>query len=177
MSKHSRTALTLLAVSAIGVGSLSALAQGAAPGSASPAIATQGEALVQKAQFRDRKGRGGRRGGAMMQMLQRADADNDGSVTQGEVDAFVAAQVSEADADNDGAIALDEFQAIYLEQTRPRMVDAFQALDEDGDGSVTTAELDSRFGSIVERFDRNDDGALSADDRRERGGRRGRGDR
>ena len=40
------------------------------------------------------------------------------------------------------------------------MVDRFQDLDAEGDGAVTQAEMDKRFGSIVERMDRNDDGQV-----------------
>ena len=108
------------------------------------------------------------RGLGVQRLLRQADADGSGSVTQDEIDTFLADQLTRADSDGDGALALDEFRTIFMEQTRPRMVDAFQNLDEDGDGRITSGEVAERFGSLVDRFDRNGDGALSADDRRRR---------
>ena len=169
MSRSSRLTLTVLAATAVGASTLLAGAQTVRPDA--PAVATEVERAVTPVQFRE--GRWGGRGGMARRMLTQADADGDGSVTQAEIDAFLAEQVRSADADADGSLALAEFETVFAEQTRPRMVDAFQALDEDGDGQITTAEIDGRFGSIVERLDRNGDGALSADDRR-RGGREGR---
>ena len=54
---------------------------------------------------------------------------------------------------------------------RARMVDRFQSLDEDGDGAVTLEEFQAPFAGAVAFMDRNEDGALGADDM----GRHGRG--
>lgn len=54
--------------------------------------------------------------------------------------------------------------------TWSRMVRAFQRLDVDGDGIISSDEMDGRFGDIVQQMDRNGDGALSVEDR---GGRDG----
>jgi len=125
--------------------------------------------------------KGGRGGPGMFgAMMQKVDADADGAVTQAEIDTFRATLVTGADTSGEGDISLDEFETIYLEMIRDRMVDAFQNLDSDGDGVVTQAEMDQRFGNVVEQMDRNDDGKIDADDRggHERGdGKRGdRGD-
>jgi len=120
--------------------------------------------------------RGGRHGG-MRAILREADADGDGALTQEELDAYVAETRALGDTDGDGNLTLAEFEAAWLAVTRPRMVDAFQALDEDGDAVVTAAELDARFGNVVARFDRNDDGRLDPSDRRGRGWWRGDDDR
>ena len=42
---------------------------------------------------------------------------------------------------------------------RERMVDQFQAHDDDGDGMVTAEEFGERFDRIMSRLDDNDDGA------------------
>ena len=120
--------------------------------------------------FRGHGGKQGKRGarGMMRQIMKKVDADGDGAITQAEVDAFRSSLVTEADASGDGNISLAEFETIYLQVVRNRMVDAFQRLDEDGDGLVTQAEMDAKFGTVVERMDRNDDGKL---DRSDRGGR------
>ena len=178
MSKHSHHALTLLAISALGVSTAVSIAQTNGPTEpAAPAIATDDTPQALPTHSRGGGFLNGRRGGrrnAMMQFFGEVDADNDGSVTQTEVDQFLANQLTQGDTDGDGSVNLDEFQVIYLERTRPAMVDAFQGLDDDGDGQITAAELSDRFGSVVQRMDRNGDDALSADDRGRRGERRGR---
>jgi len=126
--------------------------------------------------FRNGQDTGGGRG-MMGQILQKADTNGDRAVTQAEIDTFRAATVAKADASGEGSISLDEFEAIYLGMTRNRMVDAFQTLDVDGDGVVTQAEMDKRFGDIVARMDRNDDGQLDRADRGERADRGARPDR
>jgi EF hand len=103
-------------------------------------------------------------------MFTAADADADGSVTAEELAAFRAAKVAAADANADGALSLDEFQTVWLEAMQPRMVDAFQHLDADGDASITAAEVDDLVANVMDRMDRNGDGVINADDR----GRRGR---
>ena len=118
---------------------------------------------------------GGRHGGHGERALFRGlfeeiDADADGSATEAEVAAFRTAQLSAADANGDGSVSLDEFATAYFARIRPQMVDTFQAFDDDGDGAITSAELEARFDGLVSRLDRNDDGVLSPDDR---GPRRG----
>lgn len=119
---------------------------------------------------------GGRHGGGshregfggpvmMQKLFGLVDVNKDGSVTQDEIDAYRAEQVANADSNGDGALNIEEFDSIYRAMTRSRMVDIFQDFDADGDGTISPAELDDRFGSVVERMDRNDDGALSIEDR------------
>ncbi len=105
----------------------------------------------------------GRRGGGEMfrNIFDAVDANDDGAVTQEEVDAFRAAKLAEADASGDGALSIEEFDTLYREFTRFRMVDAFQELDADGDGVIGTEEIDGRLGRIVERMDRDGDGTLT----------------
>lgn len=123
----------------------------------------------------DRSRFGGREGhgdGAqmMLKLFAQIDADDNGEVTQAEIDAYRSAQISGADASGDGNLSIEEFDTLYRAFTRERMVDAFQRLDDDGDGQITPAELDLRLDGVVERMDRNGDGVLTIQDRR---GRRG----
>ena len=173
-----RKTLLILAVPALAVaGTATAQTAGAPPaGTQAPAADVAPERPV-PAQFfegrggheghgrRGMMGRGGAGAGMMMRLFEEVDADGDGSVTQAEVDAYRATRVGAADGNDDGSLSLDEFQTLWLEQMRPRMVDAFQHLDEDGDGQITEAELDQRVGRMVARLDRDGDGVLTLQDR------------
>jgi len=124
-----------------------------------------------------RKRHGGRGARGMMgAIMKKADANGDRAVTQEEIDTYRAGLVSGADVSGDGNLSLAEFETIYAQMIRERMVDVFQKLDADGDGQVTQAEMDKRFGNIVERMDRNQDGQLDRDDRAKRGHGKMRGD-
>jgi Ca2+-binding EF-hand superfamily protein len=129
--------------------------------------------------FGPRFGMGGHgmgHGGPMVrEMLANVDTDEDGAISQEEINVAIDARFTEFDADTDGNLSLEEFQALWAEITRPMTVRAFQFLDPDGDAAVSRDELDDRFGSAVAQFDRNDDGVLSPDDHRRRGGRGGPG--
>lgn len=133
--------------------------------------AMEKEMQASKAMNIDFRGHGdkhGKRGGGgmMRQILDKVDADGDGVITQADIDTFRVTIVTGADASGDGNISLAEFETIYLQIVRNQMVDAFQRLDEDGDGVVTPVEMDAKFGDVVERMDRNDDGKLDRDDQR-----------
>ncbi len=115
-------------------------------------------------------------GMGMMMVLRLADTNQDGALSQEEVDAFVAGQVEGADTDGTAGVTLEEFQTIWLSMTRPMMVRTFQFFDTDGDAVISQEEIDARFGDVVAKFDRNDDGKLDRDDHR-RGGKHHRGPR
>jgi Ca2+-binding EF-hand superfamily protein len=51
---------------------------------------------------------------------------------------------------------------------RERMVDRFQAHDDDGDGLVTAEEFGEPFTRMLSRLDENGDGELSRDELRDR---------
>lgn len=127
-----------------------------------------------QAKFRGENGFGGR--GEMFQnIMVEVDTDKNGSITQDEINAFRTAKVAAADTSKDGALSLEEFSVAYNELMRAKMVDAFQNFDDDANGSITAAELDARFGDVVAKMDRNGDGVLSKADRKERGGKGGKG--
>ena len=101
----------------------------------------------------------------VMEILHSIDADGDGKLTQAEIDKARNDRHSAHDADGDGSLGLEEFAGLWHETTHPLTVRAFQMLDTDGDAVVTRAEYDRPLARIVERLDRNGDGALSPDDR------------
>jgi Ca2+-binding EF-hand superfamily protein len=108
-----------------------------------------------------------------MEFFERFDGNQDGRLTQAEVDEVRRSQLTEFDQDSDGSLTLEEYQALWLDAMRERMVDRFQAHDDDGDGMVTVEEFSEPFDRMVSRLDANDDGALTPDEMHHRGERRG----
>ncbi len=109
---------------------------------------------------------GGDHGKRGHQMLKRYDSDQDGKLTQSEIDQGREANLAKFDSNQDGTLSLGEFEVLWLDFMRERMVDRFQDLDADGDSTVTSEEYKEPFASLVEDMDRNGDGALSRDDKR-----------
>jgi hypothetical protein len=105
------------------------------------------------------------------EMLKDVDTNADGKLSQDEINAAIDARFAEFDADKNGSLSLAEFEALWADITKPLTVRAFQFLDPDGDAAVAKAELDDRFGTLVSRLDRNEDGVLSEDDHPRHGGR------
>ncbi|MDA0241048.1 MAG: hypothetical protein O3A84_13620, partial [Proteobacteria bacterium] len=135
-----------------------------------------GEGKHQRAGYHGRRGHGGPgfRGQRGAGLIEQFDADKDGKLTQAELDQSRAAQHAKFDANKDGKLSLKEYEALWLDAMRTRMVRNFQRHDTDGDAAVTVEEFGARFAKMIERLDRNNDGALSKEDRRQRSeGRRG----
>jgi hypothetical protein len=107
----------------------------------------------------------GMMGGMGAELLQNVDKNGDGALSQDEINAAVDGRFVEFDVNKDGKLSLEEFRALWAEITRPIAVRAFQFLDPNGDAAIEKQELDDRFGHVVARFDRNDDGMLSPADR------------
>ena len=111
-------------------------------------------------------------------MLEQFDTDKDGKLTQAELDKSRADRLRKFDSNKDGKLTLQEYEALWADAMRSRMVRNFQRHDTDGDAVVTTEEFGARFTNMIKRLDRNEDGALSLDDRpRPYEGRRGGHDR
>ncbi|WP_099826351.1 EF-hand domain-containing protein [Oceaniglobus indicus] len=82
------------------------------------------------------------------------DVNGDGAIDQGDLDAHAAARFDAVDTDGNGAISAAEMEAEMMQRAKDRNQD--------------------RAARMIERMDRNDDGAL---DRSELDGMRGKGDR
>ena len=118
-------------------------------------------------------GHGGGHGG-MHDMLLSFDANDDGKLSQEEIDQGRANQLKKFDKDGNGTLNLAEYEALWLDAMRERMVDRFQGHDSDGDGKVTGEEFGERFADMVKFMDSNDDGVLDESDMRRRHGGPGR---
>lgn len=101
----------------------------------------------------------------MQALMELYDSNDDGNVTQDEIDMARAERLAAFDTDADGQLTLVEYEALWLDAMRERMVDQFQRHDDDGDGLVTPEEFGEDFANIVDRRDRNGDGVLNAEDR------------
>ena len=109
-----------------------------------------GATTLAGASMADGRGHGhGRDHGA--RMIEQFDANQDGSVTQDEIDQVRTARFTEFDADGNGSLSLEEYQALWLDAMRERMVDRFQDLDDDGDAIVTVEEFVEPWGRMVDR--------------------------
>lgn len=104
------------------------------------------------------------------QMMERYDADQDGKLTQAEIDQNRQQWLAEFDANKDGTLSLDEFKALWLKSRNEMMVREFQFFDRDGNGQVTIAEYKGPMADLVASRDQNADGSLGQDDRPAAGG-------
>jgi Ca2+-binding EF-hand superfamily protein len=121
-----------------------------------------------------RHGGRGFHGGAWL--FETFDANDDGTLTQAEIDGVRQSRLTEFDANGDGSLTLEEYQALWMSAMRERMVDRFQAHDDDGDGLVTVEEFSEPFDRIVGRLDDNGDGQVTEEEVRSRHRDRDRGD-
>lgn len=112
-----------------------------------------------------RHGMGGHGGGEhMVRMLESFDANDDGKLSQEEIDQARGERFGRFDADTDQALTLQEYEQLWLDAMRERMVRAFQRLDSDGDAKVTAEEFQEPFSKVVRRMDRNEDGVIDRGD-------------
>lgn len=121
----------------------------------------------------DGYGKKGRHGARHFErLLETYDSNEDGKLTQAEIDTVRAERLARFDSNNDGSLTLQEYEALWLDAMRERMVDRFQSHDDDGDGQVTAEEFGERFSRMVARRDRDGDGEITREDfRRDRRGR------
>lgn len=161
MTKHVSIAAGVLALG-LGAAAATGLVAQAQPGVVDMPVRAEHRGDAEGWHGHRRSHGGARLGGELARgLFDAVDRDGDGTVTAAEIDAYRDARLTETDSDGDGALSLEEFDALYRSITRPRMVDAFQSLDADGNGIVTRAEMDTRIARLVERLDRDGDGALT----------------
>jgi Ca2+-binding EF-hand superfamily protein len=117
---------------------------------------------------------GSRHGPRAQMNFDRADADSSGDVTFEEFASAMQSRLGNADANNDGKMTVEEIadEIVRMRAVRQaeRMIKRF---DTDGDGALTTAEIEARQKKMFALLDRNDDGKLVQDEMPRRGDRKG----
>ncbi|MEQ9606855.1 MAG: hypothetical protein RLN99_04235, partial [Kiloniellaceae bacterium] len=110
-------------------------------------------------------------GGPMFRMLESFDTNEDGKLSQEEIDQSRGERFGRFDGDADQALTLQEYEQLWLDAMREVMVDRFQDLDADGDAKVTAEEFKRPFAKMVQRRDRNGDGVIDREDFQRQGPR------
>ena len=97
--------------------------------------------------------------------FDRLDADQSGDVTFEEFSAALQSRIGDADKDHDGKMTVgeiaSEIERMRTERMAKRIVERF---DTDGDGMLTSAEIESREKKMFALLDRNDDGKVVKDE-------------
>jgi Ca2+-binding EF-hand superfamily protein len=152
MNTTRKIVVSILATSFLGATALPTLAQQSTP--------VEAPKMEKRTAHAGGSKRGGGKRHGMKKAFERYDADKDGVITQDEVDAVVIERFNDV-AGEDGTITLEQFREAWMERSAKQRVRAFQRLDRDGDGSVTTEEYDAASGRMFSRLDRDGSGDLT----------------
>lgn len=111
------------------------------------------------------------------QLLARFDSDGDGRISQAEIDAAAARHAADVDANADGVISAAELET-YREARRAeararRQQHMLERFDANADGQLSAEEFAAAHAQRLQRMDGNGDGVIEAD---ELGRRHKRGD-
>lgn len=102
-------------------------------------------------------------------LMERMDADANGTLTSAEVEAFAAARAAEIDADKDGTVTVGELDAWIEQQRLKRLAERLARMDTDGNGTVSVEEFRAFHVWRMARLDRDGDGTIEPDELRRRG--------
>lgn len=97
-------------------------------------------------------------------LLETFDRDDDGRITQEEVDRFRSERLAEFDENDDGELGMQEYRALWMDAMRERMVRRFQNYDRDGSGAIEQDEFQRQTQDFVAMRDRDGSGAIDSDD-------------
>lgn len=103
--------------------------------------------------------------------FEELDTDNDGQVTQAEMEAQGAARFAKVDADGDGFLSAAELDIAAQERAKKRAAHMIERMDTDGDGQLSLEEMgkgrdgiSKRGAKMFERMDADNSGGLSKEE-------------
>lgn len=126
------------------------------------AVAVLGASLAVGPALAFGPGGGPGKGGASM--LERYDADGDGTVSRAEFESNHADRFGKADVNADGTLSLEEFNAYVQSRRDDRIRMMHERLDANKDGVVSAEEIDAVSSDRFGRLDRNNDGVITQDE-------------
>ena len=116
----------------------------------------------------------GHHGMHSMNMLKKADANKDGTITKDELRASQQNRFKAIDTNNDGVIGVEEVQQRMARRMEKRAKRMTRRFDANRDGKVTEEEFLAAADKRLYVMDLNDDGQITKDEMRgHRGGKRG----
>ena len=96
----------------------------------------------------------------MAHAFERYDSNEDGVITQDEVDTVTAERFAAIVEDGD-SFDLERYRDVWMERSMRPQVRAFQRADRDGDGNITLEEYNLTSDAMFERLDRDGNGQLT----------------
>ena len=110
--------------------------------------------------------KGPHRGPSPEKLLARFDSNQDGQISQAEIDAATAAKAQAIDSNGDGLISAAEVEAQREARRRQRQEERLLRADANGDGQVSLDEFSQHQRDRLSRLDRDGDGLISSEELR-----------
>ncbi|UWQ78235.1 EF-hand domain-containing protein [Leisingera sp. S132] len=107
--------------------------------------------------------------------FEEIDADGNGEVSKAEIEAMKDARFAKADADGDGKLTLEEMQAHAQARASEHAAHMLERFDKDGDGALSKDEMPQprRAGRMFDRMDADGSGGISKEEFEEARARHG----
>lgn len=98
--------------------------------------------------------------------MEKVDTDGNGKISKAEAEAARETHFKSADADGNGSVSLEEFLAMEERRRQMKLKRRFERSDKNGDGVLTSDELEPRHGGHFEKMDKDGDGEISEEERK-----------
>lgn len=98
--------------------------------------------------------------------MTEVDTDGDGKVSKAEAEAAREAHFKTADLDGNGTVSFEEFEAMAERRLQMKLKRRFKRSDKNGDGVLTSEELETHRGGHFDKIDKDGDGEISEEERK-----------